>query len=170
MLHLPPPHQAFAAKTSSHCCCCCVRFCHCFVLLSPSSLHSGPPFHCVPSSLTVPLHQSSSPTPISVRFYLHQEVMGQQFSHEEVNSEHILYDQHEQDNEEQEEVDREYMDDDEPNVELIFDDHRFDEGYSIDSLEDIAMIELWNMRDVDVYHFHFSDVDVAFEFYNRYAK
>ncbi|MED6119866.1 hypothetical protein PIB30_015609 [Stylosanthes scabra] len=95
--------------------------------------------------------------------------MGQEFSHEEVNSEHISYDQHEKDNEEQEEVDMEYMDEDEPNVEPMFDDRGFEEGYSIDSLENIGMIEFWNIRDKDVCHFHFSDVDVAFEFYNRYA-
>ncbi|MED6179535.1 hypothetical protein PIB30_117680 [Stylosanthes scabra] len=98
-----------------------------------------------------------------------QEVMGQEFSHEEVNSEHISYDQHEKDNEEQEEVDMEYMDEDEPNVEPMFDDRSVEEGCSIDSLEDIGMIEFWNIRDEDVCHFYFFDVDVAFEFYNRYA-
>ncbi|RYQ90632.1 hypothetical protein Ahy_B09g096681 isoform A [Arachis hypogaea] len=32
------------------------------------------------------------------------------------------------------------------------------------------MIEFWNIRDEDVCHFHFSDVNIAFEFYNRYAR
>ncbi|KAL4276778.1 hypothetical protein AHAS_Ahas20G0241200 [Arachis hypogaea] len=61
------------------------------------------------------------------------------------------------------------MDEDNTNVELMFDDG-FDEGYGIDSLEDIEMIEFRNIRDKDVCHFHFSDVDIAFEFYNRYAR
>ncbi|RYQ90639.1 hypothetical protein Ahy_B09g096681 isoform F [Arachis hypogaea] len=52
----------------------------------------------------------------------------------------------------------------------MFDYHGFDEGYNIDSLEDIGMIEFWNIRDEDVCHFHFSDVNIAFEFYNRYAR
>ncbi|RYR29741.1 hypothetical protein Ahy_B01g054230 [Arachis hypogaea] len=52
----------------------------------------------------------------------------------------------------------------------MFDYHGFDEGYNIDSLEDIGMIEFWNIRDEDVCHFHFSDVDITFEFYNRYAR
>ncbi|XP_072056372.1 protein FAR1-RELATED SEQUENCE 5-like [Arachis hypogaea] len=63
-----------------------------------------------------------------------------------------------------------YMDEDDTNVEPMFDYHGFDEGYNIDSLEDIGMIEFWNIRDEDVCHFDFSDVDIAFEFYNRYAR
>ncbi|KAL4357096.1 hypothetical protein AHAS_Ahas09G0152500 [Arachis hypogaea] len=62
------------------------------------------------------------------------------------------------------------MDEDDTNVEPMFDDHDFDEGYNIDSFEDIGIIEFWNIRDEDVCHFHFSDVDIAFEFYNRYAR
>ncbi|KAL4287284.1 hypothetical protein AHAS_Ahas19G0170800 [Arachis hypogaea] len=60
--------------------------------------------------------------------------------------------------------------DEDTNVEPMFDYHGFDEGYNIDSLEDIGMIEFWNIRDEDVCHFHFSDVNIAFEFYNRYAR
>ncbi|RYR42241.1 hypothetical protein Ahy_A08g038711 [Arachis hypogaea] len=96
--------------------------------------------------------------------------MGQEFSHEGVNSEHTSYDQYEQEEETHEEVDVDYMDEDDTNVEPVFDYHGFDEGYNIDSLEDIGMIEFWNIRDEDVCHFHFSDVDIAFEFYNRYAR
>ncbi|XP_015966307.1 uncharacterized protein LOC107490052 [Arachis duranensis] len=77
-------------------------------------------------------------------------------SHEGVNSEHISYDQYEQEEEKHEEVDVDYMEDDNTNVEPIFDYHDFDEGYNIDSLEDIGMIEFWNIRDED--------------FYNRYAR
>ncbi|XP_016200038.1 protein FAR1-RELATED SEQUENCE 5-like isoform X3 [Arachis ipaensis] len=96
--------------------------------------------------------------------------MGQEFSHEGVNSEHTSYDQYEQEEEKHEEVDVDYMDEDDTNVEPMFDFHGFDEGYNIDSLEDIRMIEFWNIGDEDVCHFHFSDVDIAFEFYNRYAR
>ncbi|QHN78282.1 Putative protein-RELATED SEQUENCE [Arachis hypogaea] len=96
--------------------------------------------------------------------------MGQEFSHEGVNSEHTSYDQYEQEEEKHEEVDVDYMDEDDTNVEPMFDYHDFDEGSNIDSLEDIEMIEFWNIRDEDVCHFHFSDVNIAFEFYNRYAR
>ncbi|KAL4315290.1 hypothetical protein AHAS_Ahas15G0170300 [Arachis hypogaea] len=96
--------------------------------------------------------------------------MGQEFSHKEINRKHISYDQYEQNKEKQEKVDREYMDEDDTNVKPMFDDHGFDEGYNIDSLEDIGMIKFWNIRDKDVCHFQFSDVDIAFEFYNRYAR
>ncbi|QHN93040.1 uncharacterized protein LOC107607423 [Arachis ipaensis] len=96
--------------------------------------------------------------------------MGQEFSHEGVNSEHTSYDQYKQEEEKHEEVDVDYMDEDDTNVEPMFDYHGFDEGYNIDSLEDIGMIKFWNIRDEDVCHFHFSDVDIAFEFYNRYAS
>ncbi|XLR04528.1 hypothetical protein S83_070726, partial [Arachis hypogaea] len=78
------------------------------------------------------------------------EVMGQKFSHERVNSEHILYDQYEQEEEKHEKVDVDYMDKDNTNVEPMFDYHGFDEGYNIDSLEDIGIIEFWNIRDEDV--------------------
>ncbi|XP_052113735.1 protein FAR1-RELATED SEQUENCE 5-like [Arachis duranensis] len=98
------------------------------------------------------------------------EVVGQEFSHEGVNSEHTSYDQYEQEEEKYEEVDVDYMDENDTSVEPMFDYHGFDEGYNIDSLEDIGMIEFWNIRDEDVCHFHFSDVDIAFEFYNRYAR
>ncbi|RYR59686.1 hypothetical protein Ahy_A05g025607 [Arachis hypogaea] len=54
--------------------------------------------------------------------------MGQEFSHKEVNSKHISYDQYEQDEEKYEEIDKEYMDEDDTNVEPIFDDHSFNEG------------------------------------------
>ncbi|XP_016185571.1 protein FAR1-RELATED SEQUENCE 5-like [Arachis ipaensis] len=77
------------------------------------------------------------------------EVMGHEFSHEGVNSEHISYDQYEQEEEKHEEVDVDYMDEDNTNVEPMFDYHGFDEGYNIDSLEDIGMIEFWNIRDED---------------------
>ncbi|XLR01168.1 hypothetical protein S83_067366 [Arachis hypogaea] len=75
--------------------------------------------------------------------------MGQEFSHEGVNSEHTSYDQYEQEEEKYEEVDVDYMDEDDTNVEPMFDYHGFDEGYNIDSLEDIGMIEFWNIRDED---------------------
>ncbi|XLR11181.1 hypothetical protein S83_039119 [Arachis hypogaea] len=75
--------------------------------------------------------------------------MGQEFSHEGVNSEHTSYDQYEQEEEKHEEVDVDYMDEDDTNVEPMFDYHGFDEGYNIDSLEDIGMIEFWNIRDED---------------------
>ncbi|KAL4365201.1 hypothetical protein AHAS_Ahas07G0082400 [Arachis hypogaea] len=61
------------------------------------------------------------------------------------------------------------MDDDDTNVEPMFDYVGIDEGYNIDSLEDIGMIEFRNIRDEDVCHFHFSNVNITFEFYNRYA-
>ncbi|KAL4392608.1 hypothetical protein AHAS_Ahas03G0362100 [Arachis hypogaea] len=96
--------------------------------------------------------------------------MGQKFSHEGVNSEHIPYDQYEQEEEKHDEVNEDYMDEDDTNVEPMFDYHGFDEGYNIDSLEDIGMIEFWNIRDEDICHFHFSDVNIAFEFYNRYVR
>ncbi|RYR75520.1 hypothetical protein Ahy_A01g000062 [Arachis hypogaea] len=98
------------------------------------------------------------------------KVIGQKFFHEKVNSEHISYDQYEQEEEKHEEVEVDYMNEDDTNVEPMFDYHGFDEGYNIDSLEDIRMIEFWNIRDEDVCHFHFFDVDIAFEFYNRYAR
>ncbi|XLT36425.1 hypothetical protein HN873_067717 [Arachis hypogaea] len=56
------------------------------------------------------------------------EVMGQEFSHEGVNSEHTSYDQYEQEEEKHEEVDVDYMDEDDTNVEPMFDYHDFDEG------------------------------------------
>ncbi|RYR62997.1 hypothetical protein Ahy_A04g020778 [Arachis hypogaea] len=99
-----------------------------------------------------------------------EKVMGQEFSHEGVNSEHISYDQYEQEEEKYEEVDVDYMDKDNTNMEPMFNYHGFDEGYNIDSLEDIEMIKFWNIRDEDVCHFHFFDVDIAFEFYNRYTR
>ncbi|KAL4344143.1 hypothetical protein AHAS_Ahas11G0148900 [Arachis hypogaea] len=99
-----------------------------------------------------------------------KEVMGQEFSHEGVSSEHISYDQDEQEEDMEEEVDVDYMDEDDSNVEPMFDYHGFDEGYNIDSLKDIGMIEFWNIKDEDVCHFHIFDVDIAFEFYNRYAR
>ncbi|KAL4381491.1 hypothetical protein AHAS_Ahas04G0138800 [Arachis hypogaea] len=67
--------------------------------------------------------------------------MGQEFSNEWVNSEHMAYDQYEKEEEKHEEVDVDYMDEDNTNVEPMFDYHGFDEGYNIDSLEDIGMIE-----------------------------
>ncbi|XLR61180.1 hypothetical protein S83_011852 [Arachis hypogaea] len=75
--------------------------------------------------------------------------MGQEFSHEGVNSEHISYDQYEQEEEKYEEVDVDYMDKDNTNMEPMFNYHGFDEGYNIDSLEDIEMIKFWNIRDED---------------------
>ncbi|XLT29075.1 hypothetical protein HN873_060367 [Arachis hypogaea] len=75
--------------------------------------------------------------------------MGQEFSHEGVNSEHTSYDQYKQEEEKHEEVDVDYMDEDDTNVEPMFDYHGFDEGYNIDSLEDIGMIKFWNIRDED---------------------
>ncbi|QHO28215.1 Protein FAR1-RELATED SEQUENCE [Arachis hypogaea] len=96
--------------------------------------------------------------------------MGQEFSHEGVNSEHTSYNQYEQEEEKHEEVDVDYMDEDDTNVEPMFDYVGFDAGYNIDSLEDIRIIEFWNIRDENVCHFHFSNVDIAFEFYNRYAR
>ncbi|XP_057730061.1 protein FAR1-RELATED SEQUENCE 5-like [Arachis stenosperma] len=62
------------------------------------------------------------------------------------------------------------MDEDDTNVEPMFDYHGFNEGYNIDSLEDIGRIEFWNIRDEDVCHFHFFYIDIAFEFYNRYTR
>ncbi|XP_016168695.1 protein FAR1-RELATED SEQUENCE 5-like [Arachis ipaensis] len=56
--------------------------------------------------------------------------MGQEFSHEGVNSEHTSYDQYEQEEEKYEEVDVDYMDEDDTNVEPMFDYHSFDEGYA----------------------------------------
>ncbi|XLR47986.1 hypothetical protein S83_032646 [Arachis hypogaea] len=76
--------------------------------------------------------------------------MGQKFSHEGVNSEDISYDQYEQEEEKYEKVDMDYMDENDTNVEPMFDFHGFDEGYNIDSLEDIGMIEFWNIRDEDL--------------------
>ncbi|KAL4350130.1 hypothetical protein AHAS_Ahas10G0111200 [Arachis hypogaea] len=98
------------------------------------------------------------------------EVMGHEFSNEGVNSEHTSYDQYVQEEEKHEEVDVDYMNEDDTNVKSMFDYHGFDEWYNIDSLEDIGMIEFWNIRKEDVCHFHFSDVNIAFEFYNRYAR
>ncbi|RYR49483.1 hypothetical protein Ahy_A07g035989 [Arachis hypogaea] len=96
--------------------------------------------------------------------------MGQEFSHEGVNSEHTSYNQYEKEEEKHEKVDVDYMDENDTNVKPMFDYVGFDEGYNIDSLEDIGMIEFRNIRDEDVCHFHFSDVNIAFEFYNRYAR
>ncbi|RYR59456.1 hypothetical protein Ahy_A05g025347 [Arachis hypogaea] len=62
------------------------------------------------------------------------------------------------------------MNEDDTNVESMFTDHGFNERYNIDSFEDIEMIEFWNIRDEDVCHFYFSDVETVFEFYNRYAR
>ncbi|XLR53594.1 hypothetical protein S83_004266 [Arachis hypogaea] len=85
----------------------------------------------------------------TVQHYTCMEVMGQEFSHEGVNSEHTSYDQYEQEEEKYEEVDVDYMDENDTSVEPMFDYHGFDEGYNIDSLEDIGMIEFWNIRDED---------------------
>ncbi|XP_020985716.2 putative protein FAR1-RELATED SEQUENCE 10 [Arachis duranensis] len=57
-------------------------------------------------------------------------VMGQEFSHEGINSEHISYDQYEQEEEKHDEVDGDYMDEDDTNVEPMFDYHGFNEGYT----------------------------------------
>ncbi|XLT86279.1 hypothetical protein HN873_008032 [Arachis hypogaea] len=54
--------------------------------------------------------------------------MGQKFSHEGVNSEHTSYDQYEQEEEKHEEVNVDYMNEDDTNVEPMFDYHGFDEG------------------------------------------
>ncbi|MED6218280.1 hypothetical protein PIB30_025371 [Stylosanthes scabra] len=81
----------------------------------------------------------------AIEFYVQiQDVGGSSSSSNHVESGRgtsISYDQHKHDNEEREEVDKEYMDEDETNVKPMIDDHGFDKGYSIDSLEDIGMIE-----------------------------
>ncbi|XP_057760908.1 protein FAR1-RELATED SEQUENCE 5-like [Arachis stenosperma] len=120
--------------------------------------------------MLLPLHKTLPPPSRKTLPQRLEEVIGQEFSHEEVTSEHISYDQDEQEEDMEKEVDVDYMDEDDTNVKPMFDYHGFDEGYNIDSLEDIGMIEFWNIRDEEVCHFHFSDVDIAFEFYNRYAR
>ncbi|KAL4345968.1 hypothetical protein AHAS_Ahas11G0331400 [Arachis hypogaea] len=65
--------------------------------------------------------------------------MGQEFSHEGVNSEHTSYDQYEQEEGKHEEVDVDYMDEDDTNVEPMFDYHGFDEGYMMRVLPTVAM-------------------------------
>ncbi|XLT82723.1 hypothetical protein HN873_004476 [Arachis hypogaea] len=64
----------------------------------------------------------------TVQHYTCMEVMGQEFSHEGVNSEHTSYDQYEQEEEKYEEVDVDYMDENDTSVEPMFDYHGFDEG------------------------------------------
>lgn len=43
-------------------------------------------------------------------------------------------------------------------------------NYYIDSSEDVGVIEFLNLDENEMEGFNFSDVDVAFEFYNAYAK
>ena len=46
----------------------------------------------------------------------------------------------------------------------------YDDGYQVDSMEDIGRIELWNVGDDEVDRFHFGDLEITFEFYNTFAK
>ncbi|KAL4393294.1 hypothetical protein AHAS_Ahas02G0037600 [Arachis hypogaea] len=66
--------------------------------------------------------------------------MGQEFSHEGVNSEHTSYDQYEQEEEKHEEIDVDYMDEDDTNVEPMFDYHGFDEGLN-QTARDVAYVQ-----------------------------
>ena len=45
-----------------------------------------------------------------------------------------------------------------------------DDPYRVDFLADIGMIEFLNVSGVEVDRFHFGDLEVAFEFYNQFAK
>ncbi|XP_025628901.1 protein FAR1-RELATED SEQUENCE 5-like [Arachis hypogaea] len=56
----------------------------------------------------------------------------------------------------------------EPNEGAHFD--QLDESYKIDGWEDIGKTEFLNIVDVDIKRYHFSDLGVAFDFYNAFAK
>ncbi|QHO10315.1 hypothetical protein HN873_009777 [Arachis hypogaea] len=47
---------------------------------------------------------------------------------------------------------------------------QLDESYKIDGWEDIGKTEFLNIVDVDIKRYHFSDLGVAFDFYNAFAK
>ncbi|RYR58469.1 hypothetical protein Ahy_A05g024256 [Arachis hypogaea] len=52
----------------------------------------------------------------------------------------------------------------------MFDNYAEDEFYAVDSVESIGWINFLNLSKEDVLRFNFADVDIAFEFYQQYAK
>ncbi|XP_025670587.1 protein FAR1-RELATED SEQUENCE 5-like [Arachis hypogaea] len=50
------------------------------------------------------------------------------------------------------------------------DNYAEDEFYAVDSVESIGWIDFLNLSEEDVFRFNFTDVDIAFEFYQQYAK
>ena len=42
--------------------------------------------------------------------------------------------------------------------------------YCVESFEDISRIDFLSLSKDDVYRFHFADVSLAYDFYNRYAR
>ncbi|RYR71925.1 putative protein FAR1-RELATED SEQUENCE 10 [Arachis ipaensis] len=50
------------------------------------------------------------------------------------------------------------------------DNYADDDLYAVDSGESIGWIEFLNLSEEDVLCFNFADVDIAFEFYQQYAK
>ncbi|RYQ89876.1 hypothetical protein Ahy_B09g096285 isoform A [Arachis hypogaea] len=50
------------------------------------------------------------------------------------------------------------------------DNYAEDEFYVVDSVESIGWIDFLNLSEEDVFRFNFADVDIAFEFYQQYAK
>ncbi|RYQ84132.1 hypothetical protein Ahy_B10g103067 isoform A [Arachis hypogaea] len=50
------------------------------------------------------------------------------------------------------------------------DNYAEDEFYAVDSVEWIGWIDFLNLSKEDVLRFNFADVDIAFEFYQQYAK
>ncbi|QHO53468.1 Putative protein-RELATED SEQUENCE [Arachis hypogaea] len=50
------------------------------------------------------------------------------------------------------------------------DNYADDEFYAVDSGESIGWVDFLNLSEEDVLQFNFADVDIAFEFYQQYAK
>ncbi|RYR58127.1 protein FAR1-RELATED SEQUENCE 5-like [Arachis hypogaea] len=50
------------------------------------------------------------------------------------------------------------------------DNYAEDEFYAVNSVESIGWIDFLNLSEEDVFWFNFADVDIAFEFYQKYAK
>ncbi|RYQ83017.1 hypothetical protein Ahy_B10g101633 [Arachis hypogaea] len=50
------------------------------------------------------------------------------------------------------------------------DNYAEDEFYTVDSVESIGWIDFLNLSKEDIFRFNFADVDIAFEFYQQYAK
>ncbi|RYR10175.1 hypothetical protein Ahy_B05g078650 [Arachis hypogaea] len=48
--------------------------------------------------------------------------------------------------------------------------HQMDEVYRIDDIENIAMVDFLNIGAHEMEYFHFSNLQIAFDFYNHYAK
>ena len=105
-----------------------------------------------------------------------EEEMEGEMEEEEENVEEVgeNLDQEDENVEEEEEEEEELVDDEDEENNGIGEHrgmpHDLDDGYCVDSFEDIARIEFWNLGVDQIYRFHFGNLETEFEFYNTYAK